>query len=84
MTRRYLVEGWRGLDCVAFRRCMLPRVAVREADHYAADLGADRVYIRRVDTGDNAVGGLMADRDAAGWRRVDDPALAEIIEGGDR
>jgi hypothetical protein len=74
--KRWRVEGWRGLEAVGFGERSTARGTLRLADHYAVDLGADRVYVRRADLG----GAMMADRDAAGWRRIDDPALEAALE----
>jgi hypothetical protein len=74
--RSYLVEGWRGLECVGFRRVSRPRSAVLQADRYCVDLEADRVYIRAEGT---AHGLLATWQLVGGWRRVDDPALLAAI-----
>ena len=71
-----MIEAWRGMECVAFSTRFTAKTTVRDATHYAVDLQADRVYIRRNDLG----GALVADRDAFGWNRVDDPYLDEQLQ----
>lgn len=76
--RTYLVEAWRGLECVAFRRVSRASTVRSTADHYIADLGADRLYVR----GEGEVRGLLADwAQGPGWRRIDDRALEEALTG---
>lgn len=69
----YLVEAWRGMECIGFRRVARLATVVSTATTYIVDQGADRVYVRR---GGDTVAAYQA---TGGWR-VTDAALAAKLE----
>ena len=78
--RRYRVDAWKGMDCIAFRSVARASTAIREANHQIIDKGADRIYIYA----DGPAHGLMADwAKTGGWKRVDDPRLEAAIAADD-
>ena len=79
MTRRYFVEGWRGLGCVGFRTVARPTTVATTATHYTVDLKAERVYVRLAPPD----GGMLAHYENGRWVRVDDPALARVLLEGE-
>ena len=74
-AQRYLVESWRGLECVRWSRVTVRGVRAR-VDSAIVDDNADRIYIRA----DGPVVGLMADwTPGRGWHRIDDPVLVTVL-----
>jgi 8-oxo-dGTP pyrophosphatase MutT (NUDIX family) len=70
----FVVEAWRGMECIEFSTVARPATVVRRASHYVLDRGADRVYVRR---GREAAGQWQV---TGGWVGVNDPDLAAAIE----
>ena len=49
-TRLYSIEAWSGLECVGWSTGCQARGLRRREEHFVADLGADRIYVRREST----------------------------------
>lgn len=74
MARPYTVEGWRRLDCIAFRMVARPSTVRSTADHYIVDKGCDRVHV----TGPSGTAATWLA--TGGWHIWDDRLRAALTE----
>ena len=74
MARPYTVEGWKRLDCLAFRSVARPSTVKSTADHYILDRDCDRVYV----SGPN--GEAATWQATGGWRIRDERLRAALTE----